>query len=61
MKGSWLADSGVRSIGCGLTEVLEALGVRRLRVQLTESYYHHRTLDIDKGEECQPSLLQVCV
>lgn len=47
MKGSWLADSGALSIGCGLAEVLEALGVlemsskstERLRVQLTEYYY----------------------
>lgn len=49
MKGSWLADSGALSIGCGLAEVLEALGVlevsskssdtERLRVKLTEYYY----------------------
>lgn len=44
MKGNWLADSGVLSVGCGLAEVLEVLGVlevstkssdrERLRVQL---------------------------
>lgn len=70
MRGSWLADSGVFCIGCGLAEMLEALGVsevfnkssvrERWRVQLSGCCHHCRARTIDKGKECQPSLLWGC-